>query len=116
MGLPQEILDVLNIQLYIERFVNRDAAGNAVYSPSESVMCILETFSKTRGAPTTPSGSIGTPIQRRLRALVDYSNYLPYDRVTIPGNQKLTVLSVDTTYDENGDPFFQQIEMEENKI
>jgi len=114
MGLPQEVLDVLTTPIYVERYVNKDSFGNPIYGPSERVMAVVSTHTRRRGSPGG-ADTIGTRIEVVSRVLVDYGAWSPYDRVTTPDNRKPTVISVDTTNDPEGNPFFQQFILEENR-
>lgn len=115
MGLPQEILDVLKTPIYIERYLGKDEFGNPTYSPSELVMAAISTITRRRGAPHPRPDMIGTMTEFTTQIIVDYGNFSPFDRVTLSGNRRPTVVSVDTGYDEAGDPFYQHIIVEESR-
>lgn len=115
MGLPQEVLDLLLTPIYIERFMGKDTFGNPVYAPSEEVMAVVSVVTRRRGAPHPRMGVIGTPTEITSQVIVDYGDFGPLDRVTLPGNRRVNVISVDTRSDETGEPFFQQFIVEENR-
>lgn len=115
MGLPQEVLDLLKTPIYIERFINKDQWGNPIYSPSERVMSVMTILTRRRGSPSGTINNIGTPVEIMSRLIVDYGGFSPFDRVTLPSGQNPTVISVDTQHDENGNPYFQEFIVEENR-
>lgn len=115
MPLPQEVLDLLKTPIDIERFMGKDQWGNPVYSPAERVMSAVQVMTRRRGSPTLTINSIGTPVEVMSRLIVDYGNFSPFDRVTLTSGQKPTVISVDTQHDENGNPYFQEFIVEENR-
>lgn len=116
MGLPADVLPLLATPIQIERFQSRDGSGNPTFAAAITVGSRIETRQRRRSAPQGRENVIGrTESETVTRIIVDFGNYTVYDRVTLPGGNQPTVLTVDTEYGLAGDPWYQTIYSEENR-
>jgi hypothetical protein len=115
MSLPAEVLELLTVPITVERFESRDGFGNPVYAEPETVMSVIQVHTRRRGTPTSLADGVPTPIEVYSRIIVDVGDFKPFDKVTLPDGEEPTVITVDTIWDDEGEPFYQQFIVEENR-
>lgn len=116
MAIHPELFDLMPSYVQWERYTGTDSVGNNTYAAARTVQCRLEPIASTMSVTSSQDSTAVAQVGVSVRIIADLTT--PYfkalDRVTLPDDTQVRIVTASLYYDENG-PYYQEANCENNQ-